>query len=286
MRKYLKIIIILCLGIGMLAVLAACSSGAGNSSGAENSSGSENPSNAETSSGEENPSQPAGTDESSTPSQPEGGEATAFLHFSSFDGGGYDYRAEVADPAILECTKAVDYGSDDHEEQTGSAFDVTFSFTGRQPGTTTVSVFGRSPILENDDSMYTAVIDDGLRVTLTPLKALASFDFYRTGDEDYNSYLVTLGDGGYVVSVNEEPVQPFGSEAAADLMEIIEKYDLEAWDGFDEPPAWDGDRGAFWLEIRFTDGTSVSAHGDHAFPEHYSEAAEEIQSALDRGVTG
>jgi len=206
---------------------------------------------------------------------------TAVLSFFSFDGGGLEYTVEIEDPSILSYTAVRDYGRDRDELATGSPYRIIFTFAGLKPGTTTVSVYGRSPIIENDDTVYTAVVDEHLNVQLSWERKIAVFDLYRNGDVAYDAYRITLWQDGYHVSVNEGADQRIDSEAVDALMRIVDEYDLARWDGFDESEDFVLDGEGFWLEIRMTDGTGITAHGDNVFPEHYFEAIGSIQEILD-----
>ena len=127
----------------------------------------------------------------------------AVVEFSSFDGGGHEYSVEIEDPTILSCTGKRDYGPPRDEPEDGSPFRMIFTFTGLKPGTTTVSVYGRSPIMENDDSIYTAVVDEDLNVTLEPVRMISTFFMSRNADIFYNTYRVSHWEDGYHVSVND-----------------------------------------------------------------------------------
>ena len=156
------------------------------------------------------------------------------------------------------------------------------SFTGLKPGSTTVTIYGRSPIMENEDTIYTVTVDEDLHVTLTPVRAISSFYVYRNGEINYDSYRITLDTDGYYVSVNEEPAEPFNKFLAQAFVEIIDKYDVASWDGFAESQDFVLDGEGFWLEFTLTDGTRVLARGDNAFPEHYFDAMGEIWEILTR----
>ena len=205
---------------------------------------------------------------------------TAELTFSSFDGGGHEYTAEIEDPSILTCTSVRDYGERDELED-GSPYRMIFTFTGLKPGTTGVNIYGRSPIIENDDASYTAVVDEDLTVTLRAERALSTFFLYRNGEINYDSYRITREQDGYYVSVNEGEAQSMDRETADALMQIIDEYDVAQWDGFDasEEHVLDGE--GFWLEIALTDGTGILARGENAFPENYFPAIGRMQETLD-----
>ena len=206
---------------------------------------------------------------------------TAVLHFSSFSGGGYDYSVEVDDPSIVRCEARYEFEAH-AEEIDGASYDYIVTFTGLKPGATTAIVYGRSPIMDNENSIYTVSVDEVLRITLTPVRAISTFFVYRNGEINYDSYKITFGAEGYRVSVNEEPDQPISADVANALMAIIDRYDVASWDGFSESRSFVLDGEGFWLDFTLTDGTRIHASGDNAFPEHYFEAMGDMWDILER----
>ena len=158
---------------------------------------------------------------------------------------------------------------------------MIFTFTGLKPGTTTVSVYGRSPIMENDDSIYTAVVDEDLNVTLEPVRMISTFFMSRNADIFYNTYRVSHWEDGYHVSVNDGDEMYIDAESVGALVDVIDKYDVEKWDGFSESKRHVLDGESFWLEVGLTDGTSIRAVGENVFPENYGAAISEMQEILD-----
>ncbi len=203
------------------------------------------------------------------------------LSFSSFSGGGYEYTFKVEDPSIVYCEARYEFEAH-AEEIDGASYDYIVSFTGLKPGSTIVSVYGYSPILDNENSIYTVSVDKELHVTLTPVRALSSFFLHRNGEIRYDSYWIMMDSDGYHVSINEERVLPVKTDTVSALMDVIDTYDLTSWDGFDESNRFVLDGEGFSLNFRLTDGTSVHARGDNAFPEHYFEAMGEIWDILNR----
>ncbi len=206
-------------------------------------------------------------------------EGEAVLFFSSFAGGGYEYSVRVDDPSIVRC--GTRYVYEEHaEEIDGASFDYIVTFTGLKPGSTTATVSGRSPIMENEDSIYTVSVDEDLHVTLTPVRAISCLDVYRNGEIYYDSYRITMEEDGYYVSVSEADAEPFSAEAAEALMDVIDRYDVAGWDGFSESTPFVLDGEGFRLDLQLTDGTRVHAAGDNAFPEHYFDAMGEMWEIL------
>ena len=93
-------------------------------------------------------------------------DQAAELRFSSFDGGGPQFTVEIEHPETLSVQSREEYADPAHEAQTGSAFQVIFSFFGRQPGQTRLTVSARSAIAENYDAVYLASVDESLHVSL------------------------------------------------------------------------------------------------------------------------
>ena len=208
-------------------------------------------------------------------------EDEAVLYFSSFAGGGYEYTVQVDDHSVVRC--GTEYVYEEHaEEIDGASFDFIVTFTGLKPGSTTATVYGRSPIMENEDSMYTVSVDEDLHVTLTPVRAISFFYIYRNGEINYDSYRITLEKNGYYMSVSDEPAELFSNAAANAIVEVIDTYDMASWDGFSESRDFVLDGEGFWLDFTLTDGTRVHASGDNAFPEHYFDAIGEIWEILTR----
>ena len=111
-------------------------------------------------------------------------------------------------------------------------------------------------------------------------RTLLTFSVYRYGEIRYDSYSIFLDEDGYHISVNDEEPQSMDEETVQKLMEVIEAYNVSSWDGFDETNENVLDGEGFSLEIGFTDGTSVKALGDNAFPEQYADAMGEMWDIL------
>jgi len=265
-----------------LFVLAACSSGGGemNAVTGKNIAGDSSTGiSATDASTVDAPMDGSGTTGANAVEQPS--PEKAVLSFSSFDGGGHEYSVEIEDPEILTYTSKRDYGAERDELETGSPYWMIFTFTGLKPGTTTVSVYGRSPIIENNDSIYTAVVDENLNVTLKSVRKISTFFMYRDADIDYNTYSVSYGQDGYHVSVNYEEEQKIDEESVDALIAVIDEYGVERWNGFSESERHGPVEESFLLEARLTDGTYIWARGDNVFPENYEPAINKMQEILD-----
>ena len=103
-------------------------------------------------------------------------ETTAALTFHSFSGGGPEFTVTVEDPALLSYTGRRVHRKPRLTRGNGGGYDVIFTFQGKAPGATRVTVSARSPIAENFDAVYAAEVDAGLQVSLTLLE--------RTGTEE------------------------------------------------------------------------------------------------------
>ena len=109
--------------------------------------------------------------------------------------------------------------------------------------------------------------------TPSPSSSLLWFRLYRNDfmmPQNYEIYL--LGDAYYLYINDDKPLR-VDSQIADDLVRMIDKYDIRSWDGFDEsnPEVEDGE--FFYFSAVLTDGTSIYAHGQNAFPDTYDPAA-------------
>lgn len=111
-------------------------------------------------------------------------------------------------------------------------------------------------------------------------RTLSTLSVYRYGEIYYDSYSIFMDEGGYRVSVNDEEPVSVSEEAVQELMKVIEAYNIFSWDGFDKTNENVLDGEGFLFEIGFTDGTSVKAQGDNAFPDRYGDAMGEIWDIL------
>ena len=112
-------------------------------------------------------------------------------------------------------------------------------------------------------------------------RTLSRFELYRHGEIMFDSYDIATLDGRLQLSVNGGDFRPVDDAVGAALLKVIDKYGMTAWDGFSgsTPYALDGE--GFRLEFDLTDGTSVLATGDNAFPEGYFDAVGEITDILE-----
>ncbi len=206
---------------------------------------------------------------------------TAVLKFSSFDGGGPEYYIELDDPGLVSYTCRRVYDNEDHEMMTGSGYTNIYTFTGLKSGTTGMTVYVSSPLMENFDFYYTIMVDDDLNVTMKQERAISRFELYRSGDAFYDTYEIITLQNQYSVSVNREAFRSIEDGIVDALYDVIEKYDLYRWDGFDEYEDGILDGESFRLEIDFSDGTSIWASGANAFPEDYFPVMGEMQEILE-----
>lgn len=93
-------------------------------------------------------------------------EYSAMLSFESFDGGGPEFEIIIDREDIVSYKRATRYYNSDHENMTGSGYEVVFSFTGLNPGETEMTIEERSPIADNLDRKYKVTVDDDLNVTI------------------------------------------------------------------------------------------------------------------------
>ena len=214
-------------------------------------------------------------------SEEEARPKAAELVLRSFDGGGPEYGIAIEDPEIVTWSCRREYDDSDHGSKTGAPYRDIYTLTGLKPGETVMTVSGRSPIAENYDARYAVVVDEALNVTLRQEREISAFELSRNGYVDYDSYTIHMLQDSYAVSVNDGPYRGIDAGVVDALYHVVEEYDLFSWDGFHETREGVLDGEGFWLEIVFTDGTSIFATGSNAFPQKYFTAVGEMQEILD-----
>ena len=96
----------------------------------------------------------------------EGSVQPAQLSFESFDGGGYDYSISLKDDQLVSYIKKHIYRDPYHDMQTGSAYNVVFTFTGLRPGETDMTVTAVSPIIPEETYSYRVKVNEDLTVEI------------------------------------------------------------------------------------------------------------------------
>lgn len=135
------------------------------------------------------------------------------------------------------------------------------------------------------DSFYPKVVEDteivGFLFRVFPQFGGAKFEcsFEDRVDDPGKQYMRAKISNGYGPAhpdcVNYSfygtiPAAPFEA-----LQEIAEKYDLAAWNGYEEFETSDKRERSFYLNVSYSSGESISASGT-IHPEHYEEAESEI----------
>lgn len=93
------------------------------------------------------------------------GEVEPFcLNFSSFDGGGAEYFAEIVKGGIMTWYKTKKYQNPDHEEMCGSGFEVRFEFYPLRKGCGEAVIKANSPLYPEPDRRVFAEVDGNLKM--------------------------------------------------------------------------------------------------------------------------
>ena len=212
----------------------------------------------------------------------EEGSTEATLTFSSFEGGGPEISVEIDDPSIVTFRVSRSYDSPEGEPiPPGCGYRETYVFTGLNPGVTGMTVSSGSAIVARRDTRYTVAVDEALNVTLRCERALSRFWFTHGGYLPSRNYEVFMLEDEYYLCGNGGPSRKLDSSIVDELMRIVEDYDLFSWDGFAESAPFVLDGEGFCLDVAFSDGAAIHATGDNAFPEHYYDVCDEIESLLD-----
>ena len=125
-------------------------------------------------------------------------DGTAELSFHSFDGGGPEFQVVLKDPDVVSYETSVHYAKADHAELTGSGYTITYVFTGKKAGETSMTIEERSPIADNLDHNYHVSVDEDLHVTIREVSVRDIFE--DTGEADI---CLLIGDDPVPVSWEE-----------------------------------------------------------------------------------
>ena len=126
----------------------------------------------------------------------------------------------------------------------------------------------------------------------TELKDLKSLRLYYTGG--YAAYAYTI----YEIEYNDKytiTIKPYGvpdeetktydmsEEEIQKILDILNKYNVKKWDGFNknDKDVLDGD--SFSFSAKFGDGTSISAHGYMMYPDNYGNVKNELVEIFNNG---
>ena len=115
---------------------------------------------------------------------------------------------------------------------------------------------------------------------------LTRFYFSRGGYMVPQSREICFAEDGCAVRVDDNEPRPFDPAAAAELVQIIKDYRLDAWDGFHESDSRVLDGENFSLEMEYSDGTTVYASGENAFPDGYHAVTAALDDILRREEMG
>ncbi len=116
--------------------------------------------------------------------------------------------------------------------------------------------------------------------TPAPTAGILRFRLYRNDfimPQNYEIFL--LGEAYYLYRNDDLPIL-LDPHDADDLVRIIDKYDVRAWDGFDDSNYEVDDGEFFYFSAVLTDGTSIYAKGQNAFPPGYSPAASLMEGVI------
>lgn len=211
-----------------------------------------------------------------------GSAEDAILIFSSFDGDGPEYRITTADPDIISCTRSSEYDDPRHEDLFFASYTVTFTIKGLIPGNTILTVTAVSPTGGEHTIEYEAEVDHDLNVTLTRIGDLSRFRLYRGGEFMPQSYqFYRIGEEYYLYKDESDDPILLDPLIVEELTGIMDRYGLLLWDGFDETMDYVLDGEGFDFSAGFTNGVSIEASGDNAFPDFYFEAAGQMEKLLE-----
>ena len=98
---------------------------------------------------------------------------TVTMTFSSFDGGGPEYSAEIEDGSIAEISREKKYDKPDHDEVDGAGYKVIYNITGKKPGKTRLTVSCTMRGDKEGDRVYEVTVAKNNKVTVEPVEEQA-----------------------------------------------------------------------------------------------------------------
>jgi len=106
-------------------------------------------------------------------------------------------------------------------------------------------------------------------------------------------YIVLKSGNSYGVSVKRRGEDPdnrvefeVSQEAVYHLLEIINRYKADRWDGFNKSNRHVLDGNSFSLSIKCTDGRSISAQGYMSYPSGYADFRKEVDNLFETWYRG
>ncbi len=126
------------------------------------------------------------------------------------------------------------------------------------------------------------------KVEITNIKY---FEYYHSAGMMMNSderYILEKVKDSYKITVkkvNEPPESAITKKVSIDFVQelenILKKYNVEKWDGFNksDPNVLDGS--SFSITINMTDGNHINAHGYMMYPKDYGKVVKEIEELFE-----
>ena len=216
--------------------------------------------------------------------EPCNAESSAVLVFESFDGGGPQYEVSGFDESIVSLEVVRKYSNEDHDMMAGSGYNVIMTFIGQKPGKTTAHISCFSPIADNWERDYDITVDRNLNVTVKERPYVVKLRMTRGGFRIFSVFEVRFDGLDYTLHKENafgDAYQNLRPDVNQKVMEIINKYDVLSWDGFDKDNRWVLDGEDFTFKLVLSDGTDVYATGSNKFPTNYRNVFSELEALFE-----
>ncbi len=120
---------------------------------------------------------------------------------------------------------------------------------------------------------------ESLRLHYSSGYAMYAYTTYEIKKED--KYKITIKPLG--IPDEEAKTYDISEEEIKKILDILNKYEVIKWDGFNKTnkDVLDGD--SFSFSAKFEDGTSISAHGYVSYPENYRNVRNELEEIFNNG---
>ena len=206
------------------------------------------------------------------------------LSYYTYGGAGMEYTVTVMDEGLVSVERE---RRQEETEEPGSAYEEVFRFTGLRAGETLAEIRGSSSVYGYSwTALFRLVVDEKRNVTREELPELEYLYYSRNGDMVPENWEAGRFGDRYLVG-RDESYFSTDPELLEELRDLVFRYGVDGWDGFNESDPYVLDGEGFTLQLRFDDGTEVRAYGSNAFPPQYFTAMaalrERIESAYAEG---
>lgn len=218
------------------------------------------------------------------------------------DVAGSEWSVDCSDERIVRWKEDRDYPKKSSEEDGMQDFTQIYTFTGRRPGAAHVRICVSYPWAEGAENVredFWLLVDSEYRVSLLETTDFESFVISEQGTSAIHdvfeaertadgvrlshfdaTYSWSYETDDYEETRENETVLEGGEALYKYLAGVVHKCGIPDWDGFHGTNSHVLDGKMFSFKAKLSDGTSVSASGSNAFPEHYRDFCSDLYAVM------